>query len=92
MALNERTLDVVAGTIARAIHAKNMVSGVSEEDLRSLILHVLREDREAELAIDDQAKRLMQKHAADIARGNMDTGELFRKFRAQIAKEKGFTL
>jgi hypothetical protein len=91
MSIVDRTLEIHAATIARGLLEKEAVSGLPEAELAALVLRVLKEDRALELACEDEAKRLMQKHAADIARGNMDTGALFRKFKAQIAKEKGFT-
>ena len=91
MSIADRTVEIHAATIARGLLEKEAVSGIAEAELTALILKVLKDDRAAELAVDDEAKRLMQKHAADIARGNMDTGTLFRKFKAQIAKERGFT-
>ncbi len=92
MSIAERSLEVVGSTLARGLVESGRIYGASEEHVASVIVRVLREDRATELAIDDEARRLMQKHSAEIARGNMDTGELLRKFKAQIAKEKGFSL
>lgn len=90
--LQERRLEVVAATVARSLLEKEMVSGISETALAAVLLRLFEADRAQEQAIDDEARKLMQKHAPEIARGNMDTGQLIRKFKAQLAKEKGFTL
>ena len=92
MSIIDRKIEITAKTLARHLFESEAVSGIAEEKLAAVILRVLRDDRDAELAIDDAAKALMKTHAAEISRGNMDSGLLFRKFKAQIAKEKGFTL
>jgi hypothetical protein len=90
MSISDRRAELTARTLAHALLEKEMVSGVTEDALTALIVRVLAEDRRLEQEVDEAAKLLMQKHAAAIARESMDTGALYRKFRAQLAKEKGF--
>jgi len=84
--------EVLARSVARALVGEEMVSGVSEDGVARIVVGVLERDRVEEQEINDEAKRLMERYAGNISRQSMDTGVLYRKFRSEIAKKRGYPL
>ena len=62
------------------------------EPIRVTVGSVILDDLREEDAIDDEVDSLLQQHAREIDAESMDHETLRRKFREQIARQRGFTL
>lgn len=62
------------------------------EAVRVVVGSVILDDLAEEDEIDAEVDALLQKHSADIDRESMDHETLRKKFREQIARERGFVL
>ena len=62
------------------------------EALRVVVGSVILDDLREEDDIDAEVDRLLEQHAREIDAESMDHEILRRKFRDQIARQRGFTL
>ena len=64
----------------------------SPDALAVIIGSVILDDLQEEDDIDHQVDELLRSHASEIESGDLDVETLRRKFRQQIARERGFVL
>ena len=63
-----------------------------EDAIRVAIGSAFLDDFREEEEIDQEAEKLLDAHAAEIEKGDMDVFHLRNKFKQQIARQRGFTL
>ena len=64
----------------------------SLESLSAIALQVLQENIQAERAIDEKARELLEEYTDEIEVYRMDEGDMFRMFKRQIAQDENFSL
>ena len=64
----------------------------SLESLSDIALCVLQENIQAERAIDERAREILEEYTDEIEVYRMDESDMFRMFKRQIAQEKNFSL
>ena len=93
MRMSQEKVKDLAAQIVRMIEENPKVHLQERaEAVRVAVGSVILDDLAEEDEIDAEADALLQKHSADIDRESMDHEMLRKKFREQIARERGFTL
>jgi hypothetical protein len=63
-----------------------------KEDVVHAIQAVITEDLAEEIAIEDEAKKILEKHANEIRRTGASYDQMFRKTKEKIARDRGMVL
>ena len=64
----------------------------SLESLSDIALRVLQENIQAERAIDERAREILEEYTDEIEVYRMDESDMFRMFKRQIAQDENFSL
>ena len=64
----------------------------SLESLSAIALQVLQENIQAERAIDEKVRELLEEYTDEIEVYRMNEGDMFRMFKRQIAQDENFSL
>ena len=93
MKLSRERVAVLAATLADKLIASGMIEPAGERRaLAASLERVITDELSVEDRINAEAKELMRKYEAEIARGHMDEQELFKMIKKQLVKEKGAVL
>ena len=93
MKLSRERVAVLAAALADKLVAGGMIEPAGER--RALVAsleRVIADELSVEDRINAEAKELMRKYEAEIARGHMDEQDLFKMIKKQLVKEKGAVL
>jgi len=91
--LSRERVAVLAAALADKLVAGGMIEPAGER--RALVAsleRVIADELSVEDRINAEAKELMRKYEAEIARGHMDEQDLFKMIKKQLVKEKGAVL
>jgi len=93
MKFSQERVAALSALLVDKLTASGMIEPVG--DRKALVLSLERVVTE-ELSVEDrlnvQAKALMRKYEAEIAKGRLDEQELFTRIKKQLAKEQGVIL
>ena len=93
MKLSRERVAVLAATLADKLIAGGMIAPAGERRaLTASLERVITDELSVEDRINAEAKELMRKYEAEIARGHMDEQDLFEMIKKQLVKEKGVVL
>ena len=93
MKLSRERVAVLAAALADKLVAGGMIEPAGER--RALVAsleRVIADELSVEDRINAEAKELMRKYEAEIARGHLDEQDLFKMIKKQLVKEKGAVL
>lgn len=92
MRLHPDFVEYLAGQIAAdLVHAKK-VKLADDRFLAGLIRNCIVSDLEEEEALNEEAHEVLKEHYETIRSSGVNYDEMFRKIKAQLAKEKGIKL
>ncbi len=93
MKLSKERVAVLAVSLADKLIAGGMIEPVGERKaLTASLERVIIDELSVEDRINAEAKELMRKYEAEIAKGHMDEQDLFKMIKKQLVKEKGAIL
>jgi hypothetical protein len=84
---------VLAPSLVDKLIAGGMIEPVGDRKALAVSLErVITDELSVEDRINVEAKELMRKYEAEIAKGHMDEQDLFKMIKKQLVKEKGVIL
>ena len=93
MKLSKERVAVLAVSLADKLIAGGMIEPVGERKaLTASLERVIIDELSVEDRINAEAKELMRKYEAEIAKGHLDEQDLFKMIKKQLVKEKGVIL
>ncbi|MDO8462321.1 MAG: DUF507 family protein [Deltaproteobacteria bacterium] len=92
MKMNKEQINRLSILITRRLKDKYATFKVPEQKIESRVEAVILKNLEEEEAIDQAARRYLEKYQAEIQRGQVDPQKMFLMIKKQIAKEKDFIL
>ena len=93
MKLNPVQIQYVCERILRDLKEKDLVVFKIEESkvLKRMIVE-LEKNLKEEDAIEDEARKLMERHDSEVSGGGINKGKLLMMLKKEIAKKKRFVL
>ena len=93
MKLSRERVAVLAVSLVDKLIAAGMVEPAGERKVLAASLErVITDELSVEDRINAEAKELMRKYDAEIAKGHMDEHQVFLMIKKQLVKEKGAIL
>lgn len=92
MSLAETKKEFIAVRTARGIAARRLFEERAPGTLRSAVLTALADEMERQRTLDEEARRMMEAAKNEIASGQVDGQELFRRIRRKLAEQRGIVL
>ena len=93
MKLSKERVTVLAVSLVDKLIAGGMVEPVGErKSLAASLERVILDELSVEDRINAEAKELLRKYEAEIAKGHMDEHQVFLMIKKQLVKEKGVIL
>ena len=93
MKLSKERVAALSASLVDKLIAGGMIEPVGERKaLVASLERVVTDELGVEDRINAQAKELMRKYEAEIARGHLDEQDLFKMIKKQLVKEKGVIL
>lgn len=93
MKLSKERVAVLSASLVDKLTAGGMIEPVGERKaLTASLERVIIDELSVEDRINAEAKELMRKYEAEIAKGHMDEQDLFKMIKKQLVKEKGAIL
>jgi hypothetical protein len=87
--LSKERVAVLAVSLADKLIAGGMIEPVGERKaLTASLERVIIDELSVEDRINAEAKELMRKYEAEIAKGHLDEQDLFKMIKKQLVKEK----
>jgi hypothetical protein len=93
MRLPKEMIKHMADAIAANLESKGLAEyEVPRSMISEKIVDVITADMLAEDKLNEEVKKLLSAHEAEIARGQMDYRKVFEMTKQKLAKEKGIVL
>lgn len=93
MKLSKERVAVLAASLVDKLIAGGMIEPVGERrTLAASLERVITDELSVEDRLNAEAKELLRKYEAEIARGHMDEHQVFLMIKKQLVKEKGVIL
>jgi hypothetical protein len=93
MRLPKEMIKHIADAIAANLESKGLVEYEQPKDaIAAKIAEVITADMVAEDKLNEDVKKLLSAHEAEIARGQMDYRKVFELTKQKLAKERGIVL
>ena len=93
MKLSPERVAGIAGLLVDKLAAGGMLEPVADRRVLTVSLErVITDELSVEDRINAEAKELMRKYEAEIARGQLNEHELFQMIKRQLVKDKGVIL
>jgi len=88
MRLNQDQIGHIASQIVRALLKEELILVDQPEQATELLIETFVKDFQAEDALNEEVRDLLQNYSEDISRGMVNYQELFRKVKAKMARER----
>ena len=93
MKFTKERVAVLAPSLVDKLIAGGMIEPAGDRKALAVSLErVITDELSVEDRINVEAKELMRKYEAEIAKGHMDEQDLFKMIKKQLVKEKGVIL
>ena len=92
MSLADTKKEFIAVRTARGLVSRKLFEERVPGTLRATVLAALAEEVEKERTLDEEARRMMEAARHEIASGQVDGQELFRRIRRKLAEQRGIVL
>ena len=93
MKLSKERVTALSASLVEKLGAGGMIEPVGARKTLAVSLdRVITDELSVEDRINVEAKELMRKYEAEIARGHMDEHQVFLMIKKQLVKEKGAIL
>ena len=88
MRLNQDQIGQIARQIVRRLLKEEMIIVDQPEQATELLVETFVKDFQAEDALNDEVRTLLENYSDEINRGMVNYQELFRKVKAKMARER----
>lgn len=88
MRLTREQVDKLSERIVRGLIADGLIVAERPEELTDAVSKAFLGDLEAEDRLNDEVHELLKNYADQIARGDVNYQELFRKAKAKLARDR----
>lgn len=92
MSLADTKKEFIAVRTARGLASRKLFEERVPDTLRKTVLAALADEVEKERTLDEEARRIMEAARNEIASGQVDGQELFRRIRRKLAEQRGIVL
>ncbi len=92
MSLADTKKEFIAVRTARGLVSRKLFEERVPGTLRATVLAALADEVEKERTLDEEARRMMDAARNEIASGQVDGQELFRRIRRKLAEQRGIVL
>jgi len=93
MRISKGIIKHIADAIATNLEAKSLAKyDVSKDVISAKIAEVITADMVAEDKLNEEVKKLLAAHEAEISKGQMDYRKVFELTKQKLAKERGIVL
>ncbi len=92
MGLADTRKEFIAVRTARGIASRKLFEERVPGTVRQTVLAALADEVEKERTLDEEARRMMEAARNEIASGQVDGQELFRRIRRKLAEQRGIVL
>ena len=93
MRLSKELVKHIADAIAMNLESKGLAGyDVSKDAISSKIAETITADLTAEDKLNEEVKKLLAVHEAEISKGQMDYRKVFELTKQKLAKERGIVL
>jgi len=88
MRLNQDQIGHLASQITRGLLKEEMLIVDQPEQATELLIETFVKDFQAEDALNDEVRVLLENYSEEISRGMVNYQELFRKVKSKLARER----
>jgi len=88
MRLNQDQIGHLASQIIRGLLKEEMLIVDQPEQATELLIETFVKDFQAEDALNDEVRVLLENYSEEISRGMVNYQELFRKVKSKLARER----
>ena len=92
MRLNQDQIGHIARQIVRGLLKEELILVEQPEQATELLVETFIRDFQAEDALNDEVRELLQNYSDEISRGLVNYQELFRKVKAKMARERNIVI
>jgi len=92
MRLNQDQIGHIARQIVRGLLKEELILVEQAEQATELLIETFIRDFQAEDALNDEVRELLQNYSDEISRGLVNYQELFRKVKAKMARERNIVI
>ena len=93
MRISKEIIKHIADAIAANLEAKSLAKyDVPKDVISAKIAEVITADMVAEDKLNEEVKKLLAVHEAEISKGQMDYRKVFELTKQKLAKERGIVL
>ena len=93
MKFSDREIEIISYRILENLKEKGKIKlKAGEAETRGKIAAVLKENRDEEIRIEEEVKRLLKAHEDAFKRGEADYKKIFAMAKREVAKKRGFIL
>ncbi len=92
MRLVSNQINHMAFVIVRNLIKKELITAEDKNELTERVAKVIEADLKREEELDEEVKELLLQHSDKMRKENVDYGEMFRKIKNMLAKERGIIL
>ena len=92
MRLVSNQINHMAFVIVRNLIKKELITADDKNELTERVAKVIEEDLKREEELDEEVKELLLQYSDKMRKEDVDYGEMFRKIKTMLAKEKGIIL
>jgi hypothetical protein len=92
MSLADTKKEFIAVRTARGLVSRKLFEERVPGALRATVLAALADEVGKERTLDEEARRMMEAARNEIASGQVDGQELFRRIRRKLAEQRGIVL
>ena len=93
MRISKEIIKHIADAIAANLEAKSLAKyDVPKDIISAKIAEVITADMVAEDKLNEEVKKLLAVHEAEISKGQMDYRKVFELTKQKLAKERGIVL
>ncbi len=92
MRLVSNQINHMAFVIVRDLIKKGLITAEDKNELTERVAKVIEADLKKEEELDEEVKELLLQYSEKMRKEDVDYGEMFRKIKTMLAKEKGIIL
>ncbi len=92
MKIPRRAIDRICARIVRDLKEQKVLGTDQDEEVAGLLADTFQENLVAEDRLDEEARALLETHAAAMGSGDIEYQQMLRLVKQKLAKEKKFPL
>ena len=92
MKIPRRAIDRICARVVRDLKEQKVLGIDQDEEVAGLLADTFQENLVAEDRLDEEARALLETHAAAMGSGDIEYQQMLRLVKQKLAKEKKFPL